>query len=215
MGSWAAARRHAAHQAKCARAQLPFEGPGAAVALAALGHGEAVLLTPYNRFPYFMLRPLPGRGPATQLPSRELQAVLGAHALPAAAAGGAGNALTLGSGDRAGRQPMQAAAGRSSCAGAAAQQARACSAAAGLAAAPSRADDGAALPPAGDGDAATAAAVHPEGAGPSATFASYFRCGLPVLYINIILLHDHFYQKILNIRQNFQLLKGQIITCTV
>ena len=193
MGSWAAARRRAAHQTKCAPAQLPFEGAGAAVALAALGYGEAVLLTPYNRFPYFMLRPLPGRGPATQLPSRELQAVLGAHALPAAAAGDAGNAntldLTVGSSDHAGRQPMQAAAGHSLCAGTAAQQALACSAAARLAAAPLRADGDAALPLAlADSDAATAAAVHPDGAGPSATFASYFRCSLPVLciYISII-----------------------------
>lgn len=184
--AWAAGQAQDAtlHQAKVCPAQLPFEGPGAAAALAALGHGEAVLLTPYNRFPYFMLRPLPGRGPTTQLPSRELQAVLGAHALPAAAACDADTLdLTLGSTDYAGPQPMQAAAGHSSCAGAAAQQAPARSVAAGLAAAPRQADDSALLSLAGDDAAAMAAAVHPEGAGPSATFASYFRCGLPVLNI--------------------------------
>ncbi|KAK9823040.1 hypothetical protein WJX81_002311 [Elliptochloris bilobata] len=49
--------------------QLPFQGEGVADSLAALGYGDGVLLTPYNRFPYFMLRPLPGRGPTTQLPS--------------------------------------------------------------------------------------------------------------------------------------------------
>ena len=165
-------------------AQLPFEGPGAAAALAALGYGEAVLLTPYNRFPYFMLRALPGRGPATQLPSRELQAVLGAHALHPAPAGDAGAAAlgpTLGSSDQAGRQPARAAAVRSACADAPAPQGPACSAASGLAGDSPRAGDGAQLPLAGDGDAATAAGAHSGGAAPSATFASYFRCSLHVV----------------------------------